>query len=232
MTATVIGPATSHPTQLWIDGDPTDWQVLRALSKSQTTKLAAQFDQAGTDGCQARFPNATAAVDLGAEVQLAYDTTYLYVSFLVQDDGFVANAEPSKYNQGDAAQLFLKLNVSNEATPVPAGEDEFQIDFLPGVKQAGDKPAATMRNLAQPALIRPAAEVKVAASPLDDGYFVEASVPWSSLGATPQAGQRLGVVANVSDNDTPATQQRQCLLSSDAHHTGESPQSWALLVLE
>lgn len=233
MTATVIGPNTSHPTQVWIDGDLTDWQVLRALSKSKTTTLEAQFDQEGTAGCQARFPQSTAAVDFGAEVQLAYDTTNLYVSFLVHDDGFVTNSDPAKYDQGDGAQLLLKLNVDSATTPAPGREDEYQIDFLPGIAQPGDKPAATLRNLAHPAIIRPAGDIKVSASPTADGYFLEASLPWSIFATTPlQAGQKLGVVTTVSDNDTPATQQRQCLLSSNSNDNGELPQSWALLVLE
>jgi hypothetical protein len=166
-------------------------------------------------------------------VQIAYDTTYLYVSFLVHDDGYVANAEPSKYEQGDAAQLLLKLNLSSQSADTPAREDEYQIDFLPGIDHVGDRPAATIRNLATPTDIHPYSEGSVAASVIDGGYFLEASLPWSTFGAIPpQVGQKLGVVANVSDNDTPATQLQECVLSSLTNYNQGMPQSWAALVLE
>jgi hypothetical protein len=233
LTATIIGPETSHPTQIWIDGDPTDWQVLRAFSKSQTTTLDAMSDAPDSAGCQVRFAGTRSTEDLGAALQFAYDTTHLYVSFLVKDDGYVASGDADRFDQGDALAVFLKLNLTADSTVVPAGEDEFQINFLPGAPKVGDKPTISVQKIGESAEPLAGSGASVAATPLDDGYFVEASLPWSSLGVTtPQTGEQLGVVASVGDNDTPASPQQECYLSSVATYKGGVPESWNVLVLE
>jgi hypothetical protein len=225
LLASVIGPNTTHPTQLWIDGDLTDWQVLRALSKSQTTLLDSLYDNEDSNGCQARYPGSSAAADLNAETQFAYDTTNLYVSFLVQDDGYVANSELANYWQGDAIQLLLKMNTSSAET--------FQIDLLPGIDRAGDRPAAEIRSLSPPSEVRLAAEISVAAVTTENGYFLEAALPWSTFGTSlPQAGEILAVAPNVSDNDTPSTHLQECLLSAVPNYNQDDPTSWAALAIE
>ena len=225
LLASVIGPNTAHPTQLWIDGDLTDWQVLRALSKSQTATLDSAYDNQTSSGCQARYPGSSAVIDLAAQVQFAHDTKHLYVSFLVQDDGYIANSEFAKYGQGDAIQLLFKM-------PAPSA-DTFQLDLLPGIDQPGDRPAAAIRSLSPPGEPRLAPEISVAAVTTADGYFLEAALPWTLFGTPPpQTGAILGVAPNVTDNDTPSTQVQECLLSAVPNYKQDDPASWATLEIE
>ena len=63
------------------------------------------------------------------------------------------------------------------------------------------------------------------------GYFLEAALPWTSLGLPPLPGARLGLAASVSDNDTPGTDVQECMISTAPQRDWQDPTTWGTLLL-
>jgi hypothetical protein len=65
-----------------------------------------------------------------------------------------------------------------------------------------------------------------------EGYALEASIPWTVLGATPVAGARYGFALSASDNDVASAAAQQSLVSSVRTRTLLDPTSWGTLILQ
>jgi hypothetical protein len=65
----------------------------------------------------------------------------------------------------------------------------------------------------------------------DTGYFLEAALPWSSLNWAAQPGDRFGVVASVSDNDTPDSNAQECIISTSPQRNWRNPATWGTVLL-
>jgi hypothetical protein len=63
------------------------------------------------------------------------------------------------------------------------------------------------------------------------GYFLEAAVPWQALGVAPAPGLALGLVAAVSDNDTPQTNVQECMIATSPKRNWRDPTTWGTLIL-
>jgi hypothetical protein len=71
----------------------------------------------------------------------------------------------------------------------------------------------------------------VAVSSTTSGYLVEAALPWASFGISPQPGDRLGLAANVNDNDTPGSNAQECIISTAPQRVWDNPTTWGALFL-
>lgn len=70
----------------------------------------------------------------------------------------------------------------------------------------------------------------LAARQLNDGYVLEAAIPWRLLGVNPQRTPSLGIALNVSDNDLPAPAQLT-MVSTTPNRSWADPRSFGTLVL-
>ncbi len=73
--------------------------------------------------------------------------------------------------------------------------------------------------------------IDVAARATDDGYVLEAAVPWEVLGGRPPLETPLGLCINVNDNDTPGTAEQQAMVSSCPDRQWGDPTSFGTLIL-
>lgn len=204
-----------------IDGDPADWP-----GNGGWTRFArVVYD----DGCANRFPEREALVDLSGQVRFAYDADFLYVAFQVEDDGYIGySGDGQEYFLGDSPQLSLDLDLLGDYTEVSRNEDDWQVDFSP-------EPAASQAVLWQLGSLsaRPFEEASVASSFDGANYFLEAALPWRSFGVTaPAPGERIGVAANINDNDTPGTNAQECIISTAPQREWNNPTTWGILVLQ
>lgn len=207
-----------------IDGAQSDWDTLSEQSRVDWTAISAvTYDQA----CGNRYPNLTSLADLNGRVQLAYDDQYLYIAFVVNDDGVVTyTGSDERYFLGDSPQLLLDLDLNGDFDSAELSSDDIQIDLLPNI----DNPLAALWQL-NTLSSSPLAEALLAVTVTDTGYFIEAGIPWQRLNVTPQPGNRLGIVANISDNDTPDTNAQECIISISPQHDWRNPTTWGTVLL-
>ncbi len=205
---------------LQIDGRLDDWA---SLGRDWTLISAVTYDQ----GCANRFPNSGRSTDLAGQVRFAYDDQYLYVAFQVEDDGYVGyTGDDMNYFLGDSVQLSLDMDLTGNFNEARRSEDDWQVDFLP----EAESPRVGLWQLGSLAA-RPFDEAQVAVSLTETGYLVEAALPWNSFGVSPQPGDRLGLAANVNDNDTPGRNAQECIISTAPQRRWDDPTSWGSLLL-
>jgi len=207
---------------LAIDGDLADWDELFG-STGWTGFDSITFDR----GCDTRYPDSGAGVDLLGQVRFAYDEQNLYVAFRVDDDGLVGySGAGENFFMGDSPQLSLDMDLQGDYSEAGRNQDDWQVDFLPDE----EAPRVALWQLGSLSS-RPFEEAQVALTLTPAGYLLEAALPWQSFGASPQAGERLGVAANVNDNDTPGTNGQECIISTAPERQWDAPTTWGTLLL-
>lgn len=207
-----------------IDGSSSDWNELTRQNRAAWSQFSIiTYNQA----CANRFPGAEGADDLNGQVLFAYDEQFLYVAFQVDDDGFVGySGNKQEYFLGDSPQLSLDMELLGDYDDTDRSQDDWQVDFYP----QPNAPLAVLWQLGSLSS-RDFEEASVAAATTGSGYFVEAALPWRSLGAAPQPGDRLGLAANVNDNDTPGTNAQECIISTAPQREWNDPTTWGTLFL-
>lgn len=218
-------PLSSGSVAIQIDGDLADWETLAEQSGLDWTRFdTITFDQ----GCANRFPEAsTAAIDLGGQVHFAYDETNLYVAFQVDDDGYVKySGDDETYFLGDSPQLSLDMDLLGDFNDGNRSADDWQVDFLPDL-EASRVALWQLGTLTS----RSFDEARVAVAPTETGYLLEAALPWASFSISPQPGDRLGIAANINDNDTPGTNAQECIISTAPEREWNVPTTWGTLLL-
>jgi hypothetical protein len=180
-SAVVLGPiALGKAGKLTIDGKTTDWAFDRAVTID-------------------------AGVGRGAKVALAYDATYLYAAFKVDDRSPLVNTATDSallFKGGDLCDVMLAADPT--AAPVrvkPAtGDSRLSFSVLNGkplcvlyqAKSTGPPAPKSFRSPTGEELFERVLVVetaKVAVQRTESGYELEAAVPLAELGFTPIAGQ-------------------------------------------
>jgi hypothetical protein len=73
--------------------------------------------------------------------------------------------------------------------------------------------------------------IEVAARATNDGYTLEAAIPWWTLGGRPQTETPVGFCLSLGDNDLPNASGQQTMLSSAPTREWGDPTTWGTLVL-
>lgn len=234
-------PAENGRLRAWtglpivVDGDVSEWPTPEGEGVSTGPGWTPLATVVYDNGCAARYPVArygrTIPTDLAARVQFAYDEAYLYVAFVVEDDGFVGySGGDYQYFNGDAPQLLLDLDLAGDFQDTGRSGDDRQVDLRAGVGQPGTRTAVALWDLATlQATSYP--DARVAAQGVDGGYVLEAALPWAPLGIAPQPGLQLGLAASVSDNDRPEANVQQCMISTAPGRDWQDPTTWGTLLL-
>lgn len=169
--------------------------------------------------------------DLAGSFYVGWDANYLYIAAKVRDDKYVQNATGADLYKGDSLELLIDTNLLGDYYVDRLNNDDFQIGISPGRPTIGD-------GNAEAYLWYPSAKagslsgVKIAARDEGSQYRVEAAIPWSVLGVTPQSGLRMGFAFSVSDNDNPSENVQQSMVSSAAGRRLTDPTTWHDLVLK
>ncbi len=207
-----------------IDGNQNDWDTLAQQSGIDWTSFSTITYN---NNCDQRYPDSGSLTDLSGRVQLAYDDQNLYLAFIVNDDGFVPYLGPDdRYFLGDSPQLLLDLDLNGDFDNPKLTADDIQIDLYPDF-ETSRAVLWQLSTLSSQSLT--AALIKTV--PTDTGYFLEASIPWQLLHIEPQPGDRLGIVASISDNDTPDTDNQECIISTSPKRDWRNPTTWGTILL-
>ncbi|HEX7974042.1 MAG TPA: sugar-binding protein, partial [Anaerolineales bacterium] len=196
-----------------IDGDFSDWNL----------------DRYTIDSVVLGAKNIQGAGDLSAKVMWAWDEKNLYLAAKVIDDVYVQNATGDQIFKGDSLEILIDTDVPSDYFLKALDDDDFQLGISAGRTQPGNSPEAYLwfPKSVEGTLDR----VKIGAYPLDDGYRVEAAIPWSTFGVQPKAGQHFGFGFSVSDDDQVGSKLQQSMVSSAADRTLDDPTTWGDLTL-
>ncbi|MDR3578215.1 MAG: sugar-binding protein [Anaerolineaceae bacterium] len=173
--------------------------------------------------------NWTGPDDLSSSFKLAWDNTYLYVAAKVRDDKYVQNATGSDIYKGDSIEVLLDTNFYGDFYTQQLNSDDYQLGVSPGNPNTDGKKEAFLwfpRDIAGSR-----SQVKIGSDMWQNGYRVEAAIPWSLFGVTPYAGEHFGFVFSTSDNDNESNAQQDSMASSDPGRHLTNPTTWQELVL-
>ncbi len=167
--------------------------------------------------------------DLSAEVKLAWDMEFLYIGTLVRDTKFVQNATGSLLWKGDSLEILLDTDVGGDFDHAQLSLDDYQLGISPG--NLNENPTPEAFRWAPRQFAGGIISTQIAGRLTDDGYMIEAAIPWSVFFITPYEGQHFGFLFSVSDNDSIDKDQQQSVISFAPQRQIHDPTTWRDLVL-
>jgi hypothetical protein len=196
-----------------IDGDLSDW-TQDSVELKEVVYGAA---------------NHSGADDLSGLAMLAWDETFLYLAMAVKDDVYVQNTGGVNLFRGDSLEVLLDRDLEGDFNVPRLNDDDFQLGISPGSPSPGVNPESYLWYPSSRAGARD--DVIVAARAIDDGYQVEAAIPWSLFNITPQAGDQFGFALSISDNDLIGQAVQQSMVSNVPTRLLGDPTTWGGLSL-
>jgi hypothetical protein len=177
-----------------------------------------------------RPQNWSGAADQSATYALGWDANNLYVAAHVVDDRHVQIEQGELIFRGDSLELLLDADLSGDYNDASLGADDYQLGLSPGANKTPNPAAFLWFPSSKKGA--PAAVNVIGCTDGGEGYLLEAAIPWSTFGVTPNAGKSFGFALSSSDNDTPATADQQSMISSVNTRRLTDPTTWGTLVLD
>ena len=221
-TASYVGPGMrpkfSLPAQYMdnppeIDGELDDWE----------------FERYPIESVVYGGQNWKGSEDLSGRAMLGWDEDYLYVAVRVIDDVYAQDASGENLYKGDSLEILLDTDVPGDYYFGELSADDYQIGLSPGSPDAGDDPEAY--------LWYPRSEegspqkVAIDGRNREDGYIIEAAIPWFTFGVDPYKGQHFGFCLSISDDDNQDKNEQQSMVSSALTRQLSDPMTWGDLTL-
>ena len=167
--------------------------------------------------------------DLSGRAMIGWDDSNLYLGVRVIDDKYVQNAKGSELFKGDSLDILLDTDVPTDYYLGALNGDDFQLGISPGSPNPNDHPEAYLWFPKSSEGTR--GEVVVAARAREDGYVVEAAIPWSVFSVSPAHEQHFGFALSISDNDNKDQNVQQSMVSYVSIRTLSDPTTWGDLTL-
>jgi hypothetical protein len=167
--------------------------------------------------------------DLSAEVKLAWDMQFLYIGALVRDTKFVQNAAGSLLWKGDSLEILLDTDLGGDFDHAQPSLDDYQLGISPG--NLNENPTPEAFRWAPRQFAGGIISTQIASRLTDDGYMIEAAIPWSVFFITPYQGQHFGFLFSVSDNDSIDKDEQHSVISFAPQRQIHDPTTWRDLVL-
>jgi hypothetical protein len=159
-----------------------------------------EFDRYPIESVVYGGKNWTGTEDLSGRAMLGWDDDYLYVAVRVIDDVYAQDASDENLYKGDSLEILLDADVSGDYYYDVLSADDYQIGLSPGSPDPGEDTEAY--------LWYPRSEeghqqkVAIDAHGREDGYIIEADIPWINFGVDPYKGQHFGFCLSISTTTT------------------------------
>ncbi len=169
----------------------------------------------------------TGTSDLSATFFIGWDAGNLYLAAHVRDDRHVQTASGRYLYKGDDVEIQLDADLAGDYYSTVLSADDYQIGLSPGDFAA--RPTEVYRWYPSEASLP---TVTVAARKTDQGYDLEARIPWSVFDVTPASGASYGFALSFSDNDLAGSAVQQSMVSNVPTRRLLNPTTWGTLILE
>jgi len=199
-----------------IDGDPGDWTSSLYLADEPV------FGEGYTNGDD----------DISADFKLGWDLDNLYLAVVVRDSKFVQEAEGTQLWLGDSLEIMMDTNVSADYSNKQISADDFHIGFSPGQldQKKGNPPEVFIWE--PPGKFGSNDDIDIAFLKTDDGYLMEAAIPWELYDVTPTSSMHFGFFFSVTDNDAIDSFRQQTIVSFASERNTYDPTTWTDLILQ
>lgn len=216
----IICPQKPDPPPV-IDGDPADWELVPAaitLDKSHIVWGRPQWK--GEE-------------DLSGTVRLSFDENYLYLLVEVIDEA-IKTASDKGIFVSDHIELDFAPEYKDKAVG-PRPRNWRILGFTPGTVESSGDPLTDMEADAT-AAFPPDLDysgIDVGSSITEDGYVLEARIPWKVLGVKDRvtAGRVFGVDVHISDSDKDFVQEAMTSLNNTTQWRGRRQENILKMVL-
>jgi hypothetical protein len=167
--------------------------------------------------------------DLSANFMLGWDDDYLYIAAKVKDDKYVQKSSGKNIFKGDSIEILLDTSVSKDFYQKELSKDDFQLGISPGSPKPGKECEAYLWY--PEGYAGGKSGVKIGATLIDEGYRIEAKIPWELFRTNPEDDKHYGFVFSVSDNDKSGESAQQSIISNNSNRDLFDPTTWGDLVL-
>jgi len=173
--------------------------------------------------------NIEGSSDLSGRAMFTWDDDFLYLGVRVIDDVYAQDARRANLYKGDSLEVLLDADVSSDYYSATLSADDFQLGISPGSPDPGEDVEA---YLWYPEYIEGSRdEVKIASRLKEDGYIVEAAIPWDMFLTHPYEGAHFGFCFSISDNDDKGQDIQQSMVSNVPTRMLTDPRTWGDLQL-
>ena len=216
----IVCPQKPDPPPV-IDGDPDDWELVPgAITLDKSHIVWGQAQHKGEN-------------DLSGTVRLSFDSNYLYLLVEVVDEAIKTASDKG---------IFVSDHVELDFAPVykdnahgPRQKDWRILGFTPGTVESSGDPVSDMEAdviAAFPETLDYSG-VDVGSSITEDGYVIEARIPWKTLGVKGNvtAGMVFGVDVHISDSDKDFLQECMTSLNNTVPWKGRRQENILKMVL-
>jgi hypothetical protein len=169
------------------------------------------------------------ANDLSAKYYIGWDPTYLYLGVEVTDDKFVQISQGRSLYKGDEVEVQLDAALTADFSSTTLSADDYQIGLSPGDFDSIEPEAYRWYPSSKAGSLT---SVVVKSASTTSGYNLEARIPWTVFGVTPQSGDHYGFALSVSDDDQAGKAIQESLISSVSTRKLLDPTTWGTLELE
>ena len=177
-TQTVLSLDVPLYREVTIDGDAADW---RDRGHAEVALEVMHVDELD-------------AADLSGSMRLGWDERGLVVLVTVRDDQATEGENQATMVEMDSVELVL----SDES----ADRNRLRFAITPGgTEQHPEMRVRTWDYRQDLALRRHPIQLQAASQRMDDGYCIEALIPWEAFGVVPHAGAEFGFSLEVHDAD-------------------------------
>jgi hypothetical protein len=176
------------------------------------------------------------SADLSGKAMFGWDEQYLYLAARIYDDIHAQNAVGEDIFLGDGIEFLLDQNVPSDFYSQTMNSDDYQLGISAGspadMSYSDSQEVKPEAYLWYPRTLEGSRdEVEIGVFYTEDGYKIEAAVPWSMLGIKPAKGQHYGFAFSVSDNDNPNKNIQHSLVTIVPTRRLTDPTTWGDLTL-
>lgn len=170
--------------------------------------------------------------DLTAEWWLGWDETNLYMAVNVIDDQHVQTQTGRLTYLGDSVDMQIDTDRAGDRQNTLVNFDDFQLAFSAGDFAGLPAEAYRFRGNSEGGMVDATGHnISVAAVQHEQGYRLEAAIPWRDLDVIPEPNMILGLNLNANDNDTPGTAAQEVMMSNVSTRTFRNPTTWGEVTL-
>lgn len=176
--------------------------------------------------------NWTDAKDLEGSYRVGWDFKYLYIAVKVYDDKFVNNKEKKELFKGDSIEILLDADLKGDFDSTTLNGDDYQLGISVGKGTVGVNMTAYLWYPTSKEGVK-TDDIKMAAVVLgnNEGYRLEARIPWSIFGISADKDLKFGFAISVSDNDSTTEDVQQTMISNIKPRVLTDPTTWGNLIL-